>query len=77
MVVFFQRHFIDLFSCIAASLFNKVTYFLTYIYLSVQDYPIGRLVHGPWAHPAVSRGPVTTNQHDIHLILKENYNRAF
>ena len=28
MVVFFQWHFIDLFSCIAASLFNKLTYFL-------------------------------------------------
>jgi len=27
---FFQWHFIDLFSCIAASLFNKLTYLLTY-----------------------------------------------
>ena len=26
---FFQRHFIDLLSCIAASLFNKLTYLLT------------------------------------------------
>ena len=30
VVVFFQWHFVDLFSCIAASLFNKLTYFLTY-----------------------------------------------
>jgi len=29
--VFFQWHFIDLFSCIAASLFNKLTYLLTYL----------------------------------------------
>ena len=28
---FFQWHFIDLFSCIAASLFNKLTYLLTYL----------------------------------------------
>jgi len=30
MVVFFEWHFIDLFCCIAASLFNKLTY-LTYL----------------------------------------------
>jgi len=29
--VFFQWHFIDLFSCVAASLFNKLTYLLTLI----------------------------------------------
>jgi len=29
--VFFQWHFIDLFSCIAASLFNKLTFLLTYL----------------------------------------------
>ena len=29
MVVNYQQHFIDLFSCIAASLFNKLTYLLT------------------------------------------------
>jgi len=28
VVVFYQRHFIDLFSCIAASLLNKVAYLL-------------------------------------------------
>jgi len=28
---FLQWHFIDLFSCIAASLFNKLTYLLTYL----------------------------------------------
>jgi len=30
---FFQWHFIDLFSCMAASLFNKLTYLLTYLTL--------------------------------------------
>ena len=29
VVVYFSVTFIDLFSCIAASLFNKLTYFLT------------------------------------------------
>ena len=29
VVVFYQSHFIDLFSCIAASLFNELTYLLT------------------------------------------------
>jgi len=31
VVAFFQWHFIDLFSCIAASLFSKLTYLLTYL----------------------------------------------
>ena len=31
VVVFYQWHFIDLFSCKAASLFNKITYLLTII----------------------------------------------
>ena len=30
-LLFFQWHFIDLFSCVAASLFNKLTYLLTLI----------------------------------------------
>jgi len=41
VVVFYQWHFIDLFSCIAASLFNKLTYLLTYCFW----WEIGVILH--------------------------------
>jgi len=41
--VFFQWHFIDIFSCIAASLFNKLTYLLTYLF-PVLNFPVLRLL---------------------------------
>jgi len=63
---FFQWHFIDLFSCVAASLFNKLTYLLTYSHHSILQ--AGRSTNSVKALQAC--GPI------YKIFLRQSYDNA-